>query len=64
MLLEAVQLYVETALESNLPVIRPVPRDEDPRQRRRAVLTQFPIRLVFDVTAHAAIADTQTSPSH
>ena len=30
-LLEAVTLYLETALENNLPWLRPVPRDEDPR---------------------------------
>lgn len=30
-LLEAVTLYLETALENNLPWLRPVPRREDPR---------------------------------
>ena len=30
-LLEAVTLYLETALENNLPWLRPVPRKEDPR---------------------------------
>ncbi len=30
-LLEAVMLYLETALENNLPWLRPVPRAEDPR---------------------------------
>ena len=29
-LLEAVSLYIETAIESNLPVIRPVPMEENP----------------------------------
>jgi predicted RNase H-like HicB family nuclease len=32
MLLEAVTLYLETAIESNLPTMRPVPPDEDPRR--------------------------------
>jgi len=27
---EAVQLYLETAIESNLPIIRPVPQGENP----------------------------------
>lgn len=31
MLAEAVELYLETCFESNLPYLRPVPRDEDPR---------------------------------
>lgn len=31
-LLEAVNLYLETAIESNLPYLRPVPADEDPRR--------------------------------
>ena len=29
-LIEAVNLYVETAIENNLPVIRPVPQNENP----------------------------------
>jgi predicted RNase H-like HicB family nuclease len=31
-LLEAVTLYLETAFESNLPYLRPVPSSEDPRK--------------------------------
>jgi predicted RNase H-like HicB family nuclease len=30
-LLEAVTLYLETAIEANLPYLRPVPLEEDPR---------------------------------
>ena len=44
MLLEAVTLYLETAVESNLPYLRPVPPDEDPRLATpEAVVTAFPI---------------------
>ena len=31
MLAEAVELYLETCFESNIPYLRPVPRQEDPR---------------------------------
>ncbi|HXK70950.1 MAG TPA: type II toxin-antitoxin system HicB family antitoxin, partial [Caldisericia bacterium] len=29
-LIEAVTLYLETAIESNLPIIRPVPEEDNP----------------------------------
>jgi predicted RNase H-like HicB family nuclease len=44
-LLEAVTLYLESAIESNLPYIRPVPADEDPRQATpQQVVEVFPLR--------------------
>ena len=33
-LLEAIDLYLETAIESNLPYLRPVPAADDPRRTK------------------------------
>jgi predicted RNase H-like HicB family nuclease len=33
-LMKAIDLYLETAIESNLPYIRPVPASEDPRRNK------------------------------
>jgi len=51
-LLEAVTLYLETAIESNLPYMRPVPLEEDPRRTnpRRVVKV---LNLKVDLTVHA-----------
>jgi hypothetical protein len=57
-LVEAVQLYAETALEHNLPLLRPVSPEELPWRRRRKVVRRFPIRLLMAVTADAAAAGT------
>jgi predicted RNase H-like HicB family nuclease len=54
MLLEAVTLYLETAIESNLPVIRPVPPDEDPRfVSPEAVAEVFPLKVDIAIQAYA-----------
>ncbi len=43
-LLEAVTLYLETALENNLPGLRPVPWNEDPRfVTPEVIVTTFPL---------------------
>ncbi|HOT93485.1 MAG TPA: hypothetical protein PLJ78_17375 [Anaerolineae bacterium] len=53
-LLEAVTLYLETALENNLPWLRPVPRDEDPRfVTPELVVTTFPLKVHAEVYAYA-----------
>jgi predicted RNase H-like HicB family nuclease len=45
-LLEAVSLYLETALEHNLPWLRPVPPAEDPRFiDPQHVVAEFPLEL-------------------
>ena len=52
MLAEAVSLYLEVCLESNLPYLRPVPREEDPRfQVREDLVETFPlvVKRVFGV---------------
>jgi len=48
MLLEAVTLYLETCIKSNLPYIRPVPPDEDPR-------TTF-IKAISATSIHPSLA--------
>jgi predicted RNase H-like HicB family nuclease len=53
-LLEAVTLYLETALENNLPWLRPVPPAEDPRfVDPEHVVHQFPLKVNVAVHAYA-----------
>jgi len=53
-LFEAVTLYIESALESNLPIIRPVPLDENPvNTRREDVAEVFSIKIDLQIHAHA-----------
>ena len=50
MLAEAVALYLETCFENNLPYVRPVPREEDPRLRPLDnFLELFPLKVDFKV---------------
>jgi predicted RNase H-like HicB family nuclease len=52
MLAEAVELYLETCFESNIPHLRPVPKEEDPRFNPRDDLVEtFNFRVSF--RAHA-----------
>ncbi len=45
-LLEATALYLESAIESNLPYIRPVPPEDDPRKATpKQVVETFPLQL-------------------
>ena len=54
MLAEAVSLYLETCFESNLPYLRPVPPEEDPRRNpRRNFVETFPLKVGFRVHAVA-----------
>jgi predicted RNase H-like HicB family nuclease len=52
MLAEAVTLYLETCFENNLPYMRPVPPDEDPRRSTRVNLVEI-FRLKVDFRVHA-----------
>ena len=53
-LIEAVNLYVETAIENNLPVIRPVTREENPIfTRTDDVQESFKIKVDLEVFAYA-----------
>lgn len=53
-LLEAVTLYLETAIEANFPYLRPIPHDEDPRiLNPESIITTFNLRVDFQIKAHA-----------
>lgn len=54
MLAEAVSLYLETCFEDNVPYVRPVPREEDPRLKPPDNLVGiFPLKVDFRVHAVA-----------
>ncbi len=53
-LTEATTLYLESAIESNLPYMRPVPVEEDPRQSSpEKIVELFPLRVDIAIRAHA-----------
>jgi len=53
-LLEAVSLYIESAIESNLPYLRPVPKEEDPRiTNPLSVVRVFNVKVDIAVRAYA-----------
>jgi predicted RNase H-like HicB family nuclease len=54
MLAEAVSLYLEGCFESNIPCLRPVPKDQDPRfNQPENFVGLFPLRVAFKVRAVA-----------
>lgn len=54
MLAEAVMLYLETCFENNLPYMRPVPPEEDPRKNPVVDFVEiFPLKVDFQVHAVA-----------
>ena len=53
-LIEAASLYLESAIESNLPYIRPVPSEDDPRKTTpKQVVAKFPLKVNIAVHAYA-----------
>lgn len=53
-LLEAVNLYIETAIESNLPYLRPIPASEDPRTTSPGAIEKvFRLNLEIEVKTYA-----------
>lgn len=53
-LLEAVTLYLETAIESNLPLIRPVLQSDNPLNTRpNDILDVFKMHIKFKVQTYA-----------
>ncbi len=53
-LAEATALYLETAIENNLPYLRPVPREDDPRfVTPSEIIETFPLRVNIAVRAYA-----------
>lgn len=54
MLAEAVKLHLETCFESNLPYLRPVPKEDDPRFTAvKGHVETFPLKVDFNVHAVA-----------
>lgn len=54
MLAAAVTLYLEGCFESNIPYLRPVPREEDPRfNPPKGLVCIFPLKVEFKVHAFA-----------
>ena len=54
MLAEAVTLYLEGCFESNIPYLRPVPREDDPRfNPTPGLVSIFPLKVEFRVNAVA-----------
>jgi len=52
-LIEAVTLYLESAIDSNLPFIRPVPEEENPlRTNPSRVLESFNINVDLEIYAY------------
>jgi len=53
-LMEAVSLYIETAIENNLPIMRPVPEEENPLViQSKQILEKFPLKIDFEIHAYA-----------
>ncbi|MBI4057208.1 MAG: hypothetical protein HY399_06640 [Elusimicrobia bacterium] len=54
MLQEAVELYLDSAIENNLPYLRPIPKSEDPRfVDPDSILETFNLRMDLAVQVHA-----------
>ncbi len=52
-LVEAVSLYIESAVENNLPILRPVPEEDNPLLKTPdKVLEKFLLKINFSVYAH------------
>lgn len=53
-LMEAVSLYIESAIENNLPVLRQVPEEENPlKQYPEKIIEKFPLKINFSVKVYA-----------
>lgn len=53
MLGEAVNLYIESAIENNLPIIRPVPQADNPQQTRpKDIVEVFRLTVNVQVAVH------------
>jgi len=52
-IIEAVTLYIETAIESNLPIIRPVPEEDNPlRLTPEKVVETFNVNINLEINAY------------
>ncbi len=53
-LTEATTLYLESAIENNLPYMRPVPIEDDPRRLTPDRIAEiFPVKVDIAIRAHA-----------
>ncbi len=53
-LIEAVSLYIETAVENNLPILRPISEEDNPLLRNQdKILEKFMLKINFTVNAYA-----------
>ena len=53
-LMEAVNLYLETSIENNLPFIRPVPKEENPLYKDSVeIVNSFEIKVDLQVHVYA-----------
>jgi len=53
-LMEAVTLYIETAIEGNLPLLRPVPREDNPLNTRpNDIVDTFKLNIDLQVRVYA-----------
>jgi len=53
-LIEAVSLYIESAFENNIPILRPIPLEENPLVTDKGnVLEKFNIKIDFKVKTYA-----------
>jgi predicted RNase H-like HicB family nuclease len=51
---EAVLLYIESAIENNLPIIRPVPNEENPLiLRENDIVETYTLKINFKVEVYA-----------
>ena|SRR5258708_11103278 len=51
---EAVELYLEVAIENNLPYLRPVPKTENPRTRHPEMIVEnFTLCVDLRIRVHA-----------
>lgn len=53
-LFEAVSLYIESAVENNLPILRPVPEQDNPlKTNPDKILEKFSLKINFTVHTYA-----------
>lgn len=53
-LIEAVTLYIESAVENNLPILRPIPEEDNPFIKTPDKIEEkFLLKINFSVLAHA-----------
>ncbi len=53
-LIEAVTLYIESAVENNLPILRPIPEEDNPLIKTPdKIVEKFLLKINFSVIVHA-----------